>query len=172
VEPADVVFTGHPEEGLRATDVGPEEGARVVDGAVDVRLGGEVDDDVAARHRLVHGGLVADVGLDHRDAVRHRRQAGPVTGVGEGVDDGHVVVGMGLHHVVNEVGADESGAAGDEQAHGLKVARTTIWSWKTTMARPTSTPWWRNCKPGWRSGARPGSTLRASRRTWRTTPGG
>ena len=107
-------------------DVRPQEGARVVDRAVDVRLGGEVDDDVAARHRLVHGRLVADVGLDDRDLLGDRRQARAVPGVGEGVDHHDLVVRVRLDRVVDEVGADEPGAACDQELHGPCLLRSIV----------------------------------------------
>ena len=61
---------------------------------------------------------VADVALDEGAPVRHVVEVGQVAGVGEHVvgDDG--VVGVLVHPVAHEVGADEPGAAGHEEVHG------------------------------------------------------
>ena len=90
----------------------------LVDRAVDVRLGGEVDDRVAALDRRRDGVAVVDVALDELDAVR--RQALEVLappGVGELVEHAHRVVRVLGEPAAHEVRADEPGAAGDEQLH-------------------------------------------------------
>ncbi len=68
--------------------------------------------------RLEGGVAVTDVTVDERDPVLDVGQVGPVPGVGEGVVDDHVIVGMVLHPVADEVGTDETGATGHEQMHG------------------------------------------------------
>jgi len=109
-----------------ADDVGLDEVFRAVDGAVDVALGGEVDDGA----RLLFGeqfadqGAVADVALDE-DVALVAVQAGEVlqvAGVGEFVEieDRLVVLSQ---PVEDEVRADEAGAAGDEN-HEIQPKKT------------------------------------------------
>ena len=89
------------------------------DRAVDVALGREVDDRVVTVHGLFEGGRIADVALHERipRIVVDVRKRGEVPRVGERVVDGDVVVRLG-EHVADVVGADETGAAGDEDLHG------------------------------------------------------
>ena len=99
------------EQGAGADHVGAGEGVLVVDRAVDVGLGGEVDHRVDARHRLADDLRVLDRALD---------QLGPLgrvlrpAGVGQFVEDEDLVLGPGDADVGR---ADESGGAGDEQLH-------------------------------------------------------
>ena len=60
---------------------------------------------------------VADVALDEHDPVLDRREVRPVARVGQEVVDDDVVVRVVLEPVVDEVRADEAGAAGDEKSH-------------------------------------------------------
>ena len=95
-------------------------------------LGGEVDhrrrpllgEDPA--HRVAVGDVAADEGESGGEAgiALHLPQARQVAGVGELVQHHHAVAGLGQRGV-DEVGADEPGAAGDEQGlHGLLRAST------------------------------------------------
>ena len=104
------------EQHLRAEELGPPEVGRAEDRAVDVGLGGEVDDRVAAVGCLGDRGRVADVARDELDpgAVEVRR----VARVGQLVEHAHVVA-RGLEPL-GEVGADEAGPAGDEHAHRVE----------------------------------------------------
>ena len=86
-----------------------------------------VRNDIEFVHGSVADGDLVDQ-LAVRDVAHHElhpvlRELGqrlPAGGVGELVEDGHRVVGVG-DDVVDEVGADEAGAAGDEElAHGLQ----------------------------------------------------
>ena len=52
------------------------------------------------------------------DRVAEVGQALAVAGVGQGVQDGHLPVGPDVADAVDEVGADEAGASGDEDLHG------------------------------------------------------
>ncbi len=84
-----------------------------------MRLGREVDDDVdrvVAQSRLGQR-AIADVAFDEVDPLLDRGQALPVAGVREQVVDDDMVVGMPFEPVVDEVRADEAGAAGDEESH-------------------------------------------------------
>eukprot|EP00913_Durusdinium_trenchii_P006019 g5631.t1 len=92
------------EQGLRAEDVGADEGLRVGDGAVHVALCGEVEDDVGALHVGLDGAGVADVGVGElvtRVGVRAREVVG-VAGVGEGVEVDDVDIGAGIEHSADE----------------------------------------------------------------------
>src|SRR5690606_14524702 len=112
------------EDGEHHLDVVADERARVGDGAVDVRLGGEVEDvvdgaDLAGEGGRDGGGQVVH---DRGDPalVVGRDGCGDALGVAvvpqcPGQDD----VGVGVREEVGEhVGADESGGACEEDAHG------------------------------------------------------
>ena len=104
-----------------ALDVGLEERGRVGDGVVVVGLGGVVDHGVRLGHEAVDQVGVADVAHDELDAVRGQaRDVLGVAGVGQLVEDGHVDARVLAHDVVDEVGADEAAAAGDDDALGLE----------------------------------------------------
>ena len=72
------------EQHLRAEHVGEDELGRAEDRAVDVRLGGEVDDRVAAGGRARDGLRVGDVALV--ELVLDALEVRPVAGVGELVE--------------------------------------------------------------------------------------
>src|SRR3546814_9962348 len=98
----------------RAHDVGLHEGARAVDRAVDVALGGEVDHRVGPvlGQQAVDQVAVADVALDEnmRRVVLQRRKRIEVARVREGVEVDHAdAAGDRLEH---EIAADEAGSAG------------------------------------------------------------
>ena len=118
---ARAVFAAGLDEGVGALDVGLQERARVGDGVVVVGLGGVVDHGVGPGHEAVDQRGVADVAHDELDAVGG--QPGDVVGVagvGELVQHGDVHAGVLAHDVVDEVGADEAAAAGDDDALGLE----------------------------------------------------
>ena len=96
-----------------------DEVGRAEDRAVDVRLGGEVDDRARSpAPRPRDGRRVGDVALD---GTRARRPRGSrVAGVGELVEHDDLVAGGG--EPPGEVRADEAGAAGDEHAHAGEQA--------------------------------------------------
>ena len=109
------------DEGVGALDVGAQERARVRDGVVVVGLGGVVDHGVGPRHEAVDERGVADVADDELDAVRWEPgDVLGVAGVGQLVEHGHVDARVLAHDVVDEVGADEAAAAGDDDALGLE----------------------------------------------------
>ena len=93
-------------------------GGGVAQGVVVVGLGGEVDDDVGLRHQRVDRVGVGDVPHDEVDALAQVRERPPVAGVGEFVEHRHRRVGVAHEGLVDEVGADEAGAPGDEDVHG------------------------------------------------------
>ena len=112
---ADAVFADGLQQAEGALDVGAQERLGVRDGVVVVALGGVVHDGVVARDDTVQQPGVADVAHDELHAVGG--QPGDVlgvAGVGQLVQDGHVHVGVVVHHVVHEVTADEAAAARDD----------------------------------------------------------
>ena len=109
------------DEGVGALDIGLEERGRVGDGVVVVGLGGVVDHGVRLGHEAVDERGVADVAHDELDAVRGQaRDVVGVAGVGQLVEHGDVGAGVLARDVVDEAGADEAAAAGDDDATGVK----------------------------------------------------
>ena len=107
----DAELTGGVEQGAGADHVGAGEGVLVVDRAVDVGLGGEVDHRVDPLHRLADDLRILDRPLDQ---LRPLGQVLRPAGVGQLVEDDDLVLGPGDADVGR---ADESGGAGDEQLH-------------------------------------------------------
>ena len=121
---ADAVFADCFQQAEGALHVGAKERLRVGDGVVVVALGGVVHDRVVARYQPVEQLRVADVAHDELHAVGG--QPGDVlgvAGVGQLVQDGHVHVGVDVHHVVHEVAADEAAAARDDDVLRFKNLR-------------------------------------------------
>ena len=112
----DAELAGGVEQGAGADHVGAGEGVLVVDRAVDVGLGGEVDDRVAALHRLAHDRRVLDRADDQLGALG---QVLAPAGVGELVEHDDLVLVAGEPHVG---GADEPGGAGDQELHAASSA--------------------------------------------------
>ncbi len=84
-------------------------------------LGGVVDHGIGPGDQAVDQGGIADVAHDELDAVRGQaRDVVGVAGVGQLVEHGDVDVRVLAHDVVDEVGADEAAAAGDDDALGLE----------------------------------------------------
>ena len=98
------------EQHLRAGDIRLDELGRAEDRAVDMRLGREVDDRVAARGRLGHGIRVADVADEELDPAS--LQVGRIARIGQLVEHADVVAGG--QEPLREVGADEARPAGDQ----------------------------------------------------------
>ncbi len=123
-EAVDTDLTGDVAQDARAERVGGDERVGIDDRAIDVRLGGEVDDRVVARHVLHDGVVVADVALDEATpaVVEHIADVVEVAGVGELVEHGDLVVAVGQQptHVVR---ADEACGARDEQLHGATAEK-------------------------------------------------
>src|SRR5262249_46649496 len=105
------------EQHLRAEDVGEDELGRSEDGAVDVALRREVDDRLAAFCRAHDRLGIGDVALE--EVVLDPLEVRTVTRVGQLVEDG-ALAARGAQRA-RELRADESGAAGDEDAHRLRV---------------------------------------------------
>ena len=112
------------EEGEGALHVRRDERAGVRDRPVHVALGREVDHRVDLLHQFPDEGRVADVAADEEVARvgREVREVRGVARVGQGVQVDDRAVGVARELVAHEVRADEAGAAGDEEAHGLTRA--------------------------------------------------
>ena len=115
-EALDAVAARALEQGEDAINVGLDEGARVLQRAVNVRLGGEVDDGVAAGHRGVDSAGVADVAVHKAVALLEAADVIEVAGVGKRVEVDNLVLGVRGQHVVHECAADEAGATRNENA--------------------------------------------------------
>ena len=104
------------EQEVRAEDVGLDEVAGLHDRAVDVRLGGEVDDRVAALGRARDRIGVADRAVHEAVAlvVGDVGQVGRVAGVRERVEVHDLDVVMAPQQPPHEMRADEPAAAGHE----------------------------------------------------------
>ena len=100
------------EQDLRPAELGAAELLGAEDRPVDVRLGGEVHDRVAAARGAGDVLRLGDVALLELDAVR---QVGAVPGVGQLVEDDDVLAGA--QQPLDEVRADEAGATCDEDPH-------------------------------------------------------
>ena len=87
--------------------------------AIDVRFGGEVDDGVDVRGDLPDEIGIGDVALNEAEAwiVAHLVQIRQVPGIGQQVETKDLVVGLLAQHVPHVGGTDESGGAGDQNAH-------------------------------------------------------
>ena len=106
---------------VRAEDVGLDEVAGLHDGAVDVRLGGEVDDRLAALGRTRDGIGVADRAVHEAVAlaVGDLGQVRGIAGVRERVEVDDLDVVVASEQAPHEMRADEPAAAGHEDAsHG------------------------------------------------------
>ena len=107
------------EQHPRAFDVGPDEVAGGHDRSVDVRLGGEVHDDVRLLDERSAHRCIGDVAV-HEDVprtVHHVVEILAAPGVRELVERGDPPVRVRRQRVAHEVAADEAGAAGDEDVH-------------------------------------------------------
>src|ERR671916_670924 len=126
------------EEFVGLDHIGLYKGLRTVDGAVDVRLGGEVDDG--------RGTILGEQAVDQRavpypplyedvvGVIRDRRQGARVAGVGQGVEIDHPVVS---HRMQDEVAPYKAGAAGDEDGLFLSLQCAPL-SWLTANSFPAS----------------------------------
>ena len=113
---AGAVRSGPVEQHVGAEHIRLDELRGAEDRAVYVRLGGEVEDRVGAARGSRDRLGVADVALDQLDvgAVEVRR----IAGIGQLVEHDDVLAGR--REALRAVGADEAGAAGDENSHGRK----------------------------------------------------
>ncbi len=111
---------GRAEQRVRSRNVGSDEGCVVLDGAVHVGFGGQVQDGVYVTDKLAHEARVADVTVDEPVAriLVHALQVVQIPGVREEIEVDHLHVRALLEEITDEVGADEARSTGDEQSHG------------------------------------------------------
>src|SRR6266542_5931090 len=93
--------------------------ARFLDRTVDVRLGREVDERVAAFERAANRDRVADVALHelHPLVGHHVPKGFEPTGIGQLVEHDRLVFGVLGEQVTHEVRADEPGSARYQDLH-------------------------------------------------------
>ena len=120
---ADAGVAGGLEQDEGAEDVGLDELAGGLDRAVDVRLGGEVDERVAALDRRGRPPRGRRCRLRPARSPRALEVLGPA-GVGELVEHADLVAGVLLEPVADVGGADEAGAARDEELHASSLSRS------------------------------------------------
>jgi hypothetical protein len=112
-EPHDAHLPRRLQHDERTVYIGRDEGVGIQDGAVNMRLGGEVDDIVRTLHCFPHGLLVAHIAVNEGEArvALHRREVLAPTRVGQRIQHAHFVVGVLRQEVLGEVAADEPRAA-------------------------------------------------------------
>src|SRR5205085_3257111 len=101
------------------------DGERVLicDRTVDMRLGGEVDDEVSAVDGLAHGRAVLDRAFYELDPVGDLLEVLPASGVGQLVEDNDLVVWPCLEHHAHVGRADEARATGyQDPAHRIVMS--------------------------------------------------
>ena len=108
------------EEGEGSHHVGLCKGERVLDGAVHVAFGGEVDDavDLLFAHQCEDAVEVADVHLDEAvvGLVFDVLEVGEVAGIGKFIDVDNPVLGIFLDKQADDVASDEACASGNDDA--------------------------------------------------------
>jgi len=78
-----------------------------------MRFGSEMHDDIGIGDELVDEFRVADIPGDELDLIEHRSEIVWIARICQFVDDRDLVVGVRLKRVVDEIGTDESGTAGN-----------------------------------------------------------
>ena len=116
---ADAAMARVVEQNLGAEDVGEDELGRAHDRAVDVRLGGEIDDRVGAVGRARDSVGVGDVALE--EVVFDALEVGAIAGIRQLVEHCDMLALRG--EALDELRADEARAARDENTHGAKRSR-------------------------------------------------
>jgi hypothetical protein len=110
------VFTACIEQNLRALDVGVDKRSCVVEAAVHVALGREVNHGMKP---LGEEGtdrvLIIDGSFDKVELSLDRREILQVAGVAERVEDGDVPIALGFHEEMDKVRTDKAGTAGYEE---------------------------------------------------------
>ena len=105
-------------------DVCVNEVQRIVDAAIDMRFGREIDDRVepVVGHQCVHQVGVRDIGFEKFVTLAmffdQAIKIGDVTGISEHIDISDVCGLVMLQNIPNKVAPDESAATGDKDAHG------------------------------------------------------
>src|SRR6185369_14031940 len=130
---------------LRAQYVGLEEMVIVVNRPRDVRLGGEVNDDIGLLDERVDKRRIPHIAVPELDAraraavTTERRQVVEAAGICEQVEDEDPVIGVRVVKVVDEVAADESRTTGHENRTGVVFRSAHIRGWLPAVAAVHST---------------------------------
>ena len=105
----------------RADDVGLQKDARILDGAVDVALRREVDDDVGMLllEEFVDRLAIADVRLHEAEVgvIHHAPERGQIARIGELIQTHDAIIGILFEDMENKIAADKPRPAGDEDGH-------------------------------------------------------
>lgn len=123
---AHVVAAYRLQQGVGTDDIGLHERPRFGEGIVVMRFGGEVDHGVDTADELVDQIQIGDVTVHEVDAVGHRLERRPISGVGQSVKDGYGGVGTTCHRLLDEIRTDEPGPAGYEQSHPMTLRRPLV----------------------------------------------
>src|SRR5262245_14501624 len=120
-ESLDAGGAGGVEQDLGTNDVGADERPGVHDAAINMALGGKVDDGMDAGHGGGDGCGIGDVAFDETIA-RMPSQIGKVdrvASVGESVEIDDAEVRVFFQDIANKIATDEATTAGNEQGrHG------------------------------------------------------
>ena len=105
---------------IGADHVGVDEIGRAIDRAVDMALRRQMHDGIGieASKRFGDGRTIADVGAAETKArmVLHRSERGEIAGIGQLVDDEHVVLGV-ADQMPHQRRSDKTRAAGNHNLH-------------------------------------------------------
>ena len=104
--------------------IGTCEGKRVLDRAVDMAFGSEMDNtiDVSLRHQSENSVEVAHIGFDERIVrlILDVLKVSEVAGIGKFIDVDDVIIGILIDKKSNDMGADETGTASNDNIHRAK----------------------------------------------------
>ena len=113
------VFYCRVNQNLGAQNISQDEGGRIDNRPVDVRLGGKVYYSVAIGNQLIDQLAIANIALDEF-VVRTGLdlfEIFQVTGISQRIKIDNLVIRMVFQPITDEIRTDESGAAGNEQLH-------------------------------------------------------
>ena len=116
---AQVVATGCFQQNIGAIEIGPDEGPRILNGVVVVRLSRKMDDgiDMMLADGTIHGSNIADIGVDHVDPIGNKAMKVIHFGrIGEQIVNHDARVRMVRQHIMHKIRADEPGSPSDHQA--------------------------------------------------------
>ena len=124
------------EECVRSENVRANKYGGMIDGTVDVRLGGKMNDRVDAFHGAMNDFWIRDVSVDEGIAgFINPFQILKIPCIGEGIKIDDFVFGMSVQPVSDEVGSDEAGTAGNQEFHALRFGGSLVPSQRTDLSR-------------------------------------
>ena len=102
---------------VSARDIGFDEGIRPVDGAIDMRLCSKMHQrvDILRLQQLCYQSGIADIAL-YKSIVGITftgSQISLIAGIGERIQHNHAILRVGAQPVMNKVGTDKTGTAGN-----------------------------------------------------------